>query len=264
MSAGFKRLVPERTIDSLFAAEVVLHLQDALIWSPSQFAGSWDHQIATGSRFAIFEAKAVISDARRDPSQPWVLPVRKMQLQQFAFLRGLNVLYLLPAKPPWPESPWWRADCQLGDCLGEPHCLFCRNSSVWQDRKWSGTKSHIATAPVHVRLQPWFCHWCWVVPARELARIPAIDVRQGQHYGKHDEPTIAADDSSLSAIPNAVRLCHWLAAADVTQGLDSPIGLMTLSEQLSEVGLVSREQLSLLEESVAEADETPPIVAAFN
>ncbi|MGO1200848.1 MAG: hypothetical protein ACTMKY_13220, partial [Dermabacteraceae bacterium] len=41
--------IPERTIDSLFAAEVVRDDPYSLIWSPTQYAGSPDHELTDAS-----------------------------------------------------------------------------------------------------------------------------------------------------------------------------------------------------------------------
>jgi hypothetical protein len=47
LEVGLMRLIPERTIDSLFAYEALQALPTALLWSPSNTAGMWDHALVT-------------------------------------------------------------------------------------------------------------------------------------------------------------------------------------------------------------------------
>lgn len=253
MSSGYARLIPERTIDSLFAAEAIAHVPATLIWSPSNTANSWDHELFHGTDVGIFEAKGVLSDAKRDPLRTWRIPIRLAQLNYFANLT-VDVLYLLPVRPERPRTPWLRR-CNLGACAGSAHCWCCQ-SQAWPARRMVGDLPHIARAPLHVRLQPWACHWIWVVPARCLRRHPQL-AQSGP-----GEPTITADDAAIAALPNATRLCHWLSATDLFLARigERPFGLTSSLE----LDGFARELEAALQYEVNDAYRTQIQIAGFS
>lgn len=193
------RLIPERTVDSLFAAEVALFLPTSLIWSPSNTRGQLDHQVfLPGARVLCLECKGIVSNAARDPARPWKAPIDFAQLT--AYLNGpLPIHYLLPAKPGRPDKPWERP-CTDPDYNG--WCTSCSNVGLAVRRRWAGTDPLVKDAPIHWRFQPWFAHWCWVVAAHDLAG----------HLRTNGGPNdVSCADAALEAIGTVDRLCHFLA-----------------------------------------------------
>lgn len=152
------RLIPERTVDSMFAIEVVEFVSHALIWSPTNTAGQVDHYIYGLRGVAVpFEIKGVITNSNRDPHRPWRSPIDYRQLQRYVH-QGLPVLYVIPGRPDPFRSPWIR------DCTHDPdptgRCLACSNAHQGA-RRWAGQdRPAIKTAPLEMRAQPWFAHWC--------------------------------------------------------------------------------------------------------
>jgi hypothetical protein len=103
-------------------AEIVLSLPDAPIWSPSNTAGSWDHEVlTTPGRAMIVECKAIVSNASRDPTAAWRIPIDQAQLDGYLY-RGLDPNYLLPACPPNRQAPWIR---YCIDGLPDGTCSAC-------------------------------------------------------------------------------------------------------------------------------------------
>jgi hypothetical protein len=191
-----ERLIPERTIDSLLAAELVRHDPYALIWSPSQFDDAADHVLyGERARFGVLECKAVSSNASLDPTASWKIEIKRTQLNDYAHL-PYPVMYLFLAQPVALRSPEYRP-CSIGPCAGRTCQACCRDT-----RTWGSLTSHVQSSPLPLRLQPWFCHWAWVITARDLLayydrRITSWKVR-----------TVYLDDSFLWSLPGATRLCH--------------------------------------------------------
>lgn len=195
------RLVPERTVDSLFAVEVVRHDPYALIWSPTQYAGSFDHAVLGSggdARLGIFECKAVVSDAARRPRAPWTAPIDLAQLAAHAAAGrgGVPVVYVLMGKPESLDRPY-RRYCDERGCDGKWCRACCRDR-----RSWGLIAPSVAEAPLLFRYQPWFCHWSWVVTAKELQSHLGASAA-----GSHNLPL---GDASMRRVPGAKRLCHFL------------------------------------------------------
>jgi hypothetical protein len=187
------RWFPERTVDSMLAIEVVQFIPEALVWSPTNTSGSVDHVVSAPDMWVlIFECKATVSDRARDPLRPWRSLIDYPQLDTY-IRAGLPVHYALPTKPDSPSSPWFRQ-------CGVEHCKACRNDAH-PARRWAGTSHNVRSAPIHLRFQPWFAHWCWVIPAADLR--PYLTA-----LGQPLEPETAG--RLLGRIPNADRLCHFL------------------------------------------------------
>lgn len=185
-------LIPERTVDSLLAYELLRAFPAAILWSPTNTKKSLDHELdAGGVRAILFECKGI--------EDRWRIPIRAQQLDDYVTGGLGRILYLLPSKPVDPGAPWLRSCASDPDAHG--HCQACSVYHGSDQRRWAGLRSHIKTAPPERRLQPWFNHWAWCVPATQLQlhlRHPTSDKR------------IDADDARLAAIPGAQRLCHML------------------------------------------------------
>ncbi len=102
------RLIPERTVDSMFAIEVVQFVPRALVWSPTNTKGQVDQVVyGLGVHALSFECKGTVTDANQDPAKPWKSPIDYPQLTVYVDT-GLPVLYVVPAKPTKPDFPWIR------------------------------------------------------------------------------------------------------------------------------------------------------------
>lgn len=193
--------IPERTVDSLFAVDVVRHDPYVLVWSPTQYRRSPDHVLsnATG-RVAIFECKGVqpVNDAVIDR---WTT---KIDVGQLAVHAGQPhpVLYLLLAKPPKPDQPAGRY-CHKPCCAIGGLARGCKKCPR-DPRSWALLERHVATASIPLLLQPWFAHWAWTIPAADLyAWVTAHTTGASM--------TFTLDDAQIdAAFPTAARLCHRL------------------------------------------------------
>jgi hypothetical protein len=228
------RLIPERTVDSMFAIEIAQFVPHAIVWSPTNTRGQIDHLVfGPGVRALTFECKGTVSDARMDPSKPWKSPIDYRQLYEYLG-SGLPVLYVLPAKPRIPASPWIRHCDADPDTRGA--CSACHNGSDRQSRRWAGTSPTVRGAAIHHRFQPWFAHWCWVIPSRDLdAYLSSI--------GRPLELPTA--DSSLRGIAGADRLCHFLDSvrAGTVELDDIWIDAVALAANLREVAPASAQRI---------------------
>lgn len=197
------RLVPERTVDSSLAIEIVQHSPTALIWSPTNTKGMWDHEVTLAAgRAAIFERKAVDESATGD----WTAPIDLVQLDNYSSL-SWPVLYVLLAEPRSAPKPWIRRGCREGSCGSASDCLACHSSGA---RRMAGYAKHVAGSTIAQRLQPWFCHWAWVIEAHSLqSSVVAAGVSLATQKGY----TQSASDKALRSHSGAVRLCHWLDSA---------------------------------------------------
>jgi hypothetical protein len=200
------RLIPERTVDSMFAIEVVEFVPHALVWSPTNTKGQVDHVVrGLGVSALSFECKGTVSDPKQDPAKPWMSPIDYQQLAAYVGTPGLPVLYVIPAKPTKPDSPWIRR-CALdpdpdhgGMCRAchNPSAKFCHNPSA-KSRRWAGESPTVKGAPIHYRFQPWFAHWCWVIPAGVLDRHLA---RKGGPRDAHRRSPAGGDPGCRPSLP---------------------------------------------------------------
>jgi hypothetical protein len=205
------RYIPERTVDSLFAAEWIRAQPNAMIWSPSQTLGSADHIVYSASTAGwVIESKAV----DRGKGGRWQAPIPRGQLLAYTRLSA-PIHYLLPIPPLDLSRPWDR-EC-AGPCCDGP-CQFCPRDA----RSWASLEAAVATAEERLRLQPWFAHWAVVVEASVLLGL----------LGAFSE---RIDLEALGAVVNggvAINLCHWIASKQHVQapalreyGLDNLPGM---------------------------------------
>lgn len=194
--------VPERTIDSLFAVEVVRDDPYALIWSPTQYSNSPDHVLANSSgRVAVFECKGVQAVADPD-ADDWKAKIDVGQLHSHAS-SSHPILYLVLAKPTNIASPALRfcskSCCATGKALW---CKMCARDA----RSWGLLEQHVLQAETRLRLQPWFAHWAWVISATDLlTRLTSTGKATQQ------DVTFKLDDALIeTTFPDAARLCHRL------------------------------------------------------
>lgn len=261
-AAHLPRLVPERTTDSLFAAEVFRHDPHALIWSPTQFRDAWDHTVSSGARLGLFECKAVVTDRARDPHAQWRAPVPLKQLHTFAFgLRTLRINYVLLGRPTRLAAPHRRTECQLGACDGGWCRACCRDA-----RSSSFPDETVKSAPLHSRLQPWFCHWTWSTPATALAQSQGL---QPGATAPAKEENLVATQTALRDLPHATRLCHLLAAPGGRRARDAVWTTRTVgADDLTarDFDRVSRDLVELLEAPPDDADPegTAPLLTTFS
>ncbi|YAL82470.1 hypothetical protein ACMYYO_11110 [Dermacoccaceae bacterium W4C1] len=215
-------LVPERTIDSLFAFETLAAVPRAIIFSPANNAGRMtpDHEIRVRrGRVFVFELKT-LSVVANNPG--WVVTVPRTQLADYVAHKP-NIIYLLPAQPGVQAKPWIRSCAQDPDSNG--HCIACANPGPTEPllhaRRWAGLSPYIQGQPPELLLQPWFNHWAWCVRAADLQAF--LTVHNTTPPGRPSWE-IDADDAYLSAIPTAERFCHLLQAmaADHGPGTVSP------------------------------------------
>lgn len=190
-------LIPERTVDSLLAFELIHARPRAIIWSPTNAAGSLDHELHLGGRRAIlFECKGIGDRAQ--------ITVRGQQLADYVG-RGLGqLLYLLPSLPLDKVNPW-DVPCHCSPSGGR--CLACGPSRGPDPRRSADRDPHVATARRERLVQPWFNHWAWCIPASRLSKHLGAPTRN---------VNLGSNDSQISKLPGAVRLCHLLATATPT------------------------------------------------
>lgn len=221
------RLIPERTVDSLLAYELLTAFPLGLIWSPTNHRGAWDHALfGGGRRVVLFECKAVLANLSATNPTVWKIPIGLSQLHDYVKNRRLsNLLYVLPARPKVASKPWLR------DCRSDPdvrgRCLACLNAGAHATRRWAGQEPLVAGAPHRIRLQPWFVHWAWCVPAGDLwCKLGPT---------KTGDILLSADDADLEVLPGAQRLCHLLHRQGCT-GFMSNGGLLDFALDSQQVG----------------------------
>ena len=222
-------------MDSMLTVELVRHDPHALIWSPSNTAGSVDHGVLSSDGYInVYECKAVDRTGVGD----WTVPIDLSQLRGYAAIGGSYVTYLLLGRPADVSRPYRR---HCGGCSGR-WCLACCRDT----RSWSSLAAHVSSADERLMLQPWFCHWAWVVPPRDLERW--ISSRATGAY-THQLP---GNDADLASITGAVRLCHYLSFDASYRGFAlSGTEPITLIEQLNSIERVDN-------------DGTAPIVSISN
>lgn len=187
-------LVPERTVDSLFAYEALTALPQATLWSPTNTAGSYDHEVVSPSGLQlIIEAKAVKQTAAHSF---WRNPIDQAQLKRYV-AQPFPVTYLLPAQP--DRGPWYRS-C-LPSCGASSHCVACEELWDPHARRWAGVLPRVRQLPLHRQFTYWFSHWAWCITATDLAAQIS------------SKTSIKAWDADHAARVGAVRLCHLLEAA---------------------------------------------------
>ena len=185
------RTLPERTVDSMVAMDIVRMQPNAIITSPTNTKGQVDHLIRRGLSVTLLECKGVEGAAE--------IPIDMKQLWEYTVGRGpAATIYVLPSRPP-AAAPAFRRPCGL-PCCGPAGCRFCPRDA----RSWAGLEAWVDRLPaLEDRLQPWFAHWAWCVPCTQLAA----------HFKLHAKPTkrqdtLQWDDAVLGGVPGAVRLCH--------------------------------------------------------
>lgn len=192
-------LLPERTVDSLFAYELLSAAPKALIWSPANNHRdsrglSPDHLLTVPGfdRQLVVECKTIYA---RDPDAEWFVRIDRNQLEQYARLAP-GTLYLLPADSRHRRLPW----ASWGCCTpAYENCAACQSPRA---RRWGwDTQPAIAAMPRHIGFQPWFSHWSWCITARQLQR----------HFDATGRD-IPAADANLQSIAGAQRFCHLLDA----------------------------------------------------
>ena len=190
--------MPERTVDSLVAIEVVRSDPNAIISSPTNTLHSYDHLVQQRFAVTILEAKGVNDDDR--------VPVDLVQLWEYVYGHGpAETVYIPPSRPPAlrRRSPWVR-HCNAG-CCGQSGCRFCPRDP----RSWAALDPWIQGLTPVDRIQPWFGHWAWCVPAASLAAD--LGVPRSRPTGS--KSSYKWDDTTLEAIPNARRFCHQFGPA---------------------------------------------------
>lgn len=198
--SGGPRLVPERTVDSLFAIEAIRHNPHALIWSPTQTRRSYDHHVvAPGTPVWIIECKAV---AERTRKGLWRTDIDRDQLKEYVD-RGIPAIYILLARPRNADQPWERP-CA---CAGGP-CLSC----CYDLRSLSWSFPLVAHETPIRRLQPWFGHWAWAITAVQLRRLMESEHRP-RGIARSIETTDEYFESRVAAGFGAIRLCHFFRRA---------------------------------------------------
>lgn len=244
------RLVPERTIDSLFAYEALQALPTGLIWSPANTSGMWDHALITSrGNMMVIECKALDGD-RTNTRRAWRVPIDLAQLRAY-LTAGLDLTYVLPARPRQLGSPWVRTCHQ--DPSSSGFCLACYTPVSGNPRRWSGHQALWQNVAPHLRLQPWFNHWAWCVRASDLEAHMVASGRQG---------SVKAADIELEAIAGSDRLCHVLAdaeAAGAGAGGRRALRFVSPTDLALEVAAV----LSNLEDVVRDDDLTQPLILTF-
>lgn len=200
-------IVPERTIDSLFSYEALLANPEARIFSPPNNAGPGtpDHHITMGSKSLVFELKTLSRVSLARPT--WYVDVPEAQLTRYSTVAP-KTIYVLPAEPKDPNRPWIR------DCATDPdssgRCQACYAgfdpADLVSRRRWAANHTNWQGQSPEVLMQPWFNHWSWCVPAKDLTSY-VIANRVSKLSGSW---RIDATDSVLSAVPRAMRLCHLL------------------------------------------------------
>jgi hypothetical protein len=222
--AGGRRWVPERSVDSWFAAELALNQPISLLWSPTNYAGSVDHVVwSPGSRLAVIEAKGIELANARDPSSSWRVPLEMQQLWDHS-RQAWPVMYLMLTRPltlgsalPGPLALPWIPFCWQGSCPGL--CRYCQPpaSSVLRARRDPFGPPGAAAWPLteRVLVQRWFAHWAWLVSARALAAEVFRRYRVTSRPSRKRNGWIPAGvgGQPIGGLP----LCHWLASSrDVT------------------------------------------------
>jgi hypothetical protein len=197
----------------------------------------------------VIECKALDGD-RANPRRAWRVPINRAQLRTYLRL-GLDLTYLLPARPRSSAAPWVR------NCTQDPSpsgfCRACFASTAGNARRWSGRSVLWKNVPPHLRLQPWFNHWAWCVRASDL--------------DKHLTTTgltfsVRAADINMEAIPGADRLCHVLADAEAAAagvGGDRALPFIGSAEEALETVAI----LSNLEAVATDEDDTQPLLVTF-
>src|SRR5690606_2424439 len=162
-------LLPERTVDSLFAYETLTAAPHALIWSPpnstpDEHGLKPDHVVTPDlnpglpleqHRRLVFECKTIYGEGA-DPGG-WHFRISRWQLDEYVQVAP-QTLYLLPSHES-SVQPWWRYRCCAG---ANATCYSCRRPGDrrWEAGKFRGGWGHL---PWYIGFQPWFSHWAWCV-----------------------------------------------------------------------------------------------------
>lgn len=219
-----RTIIPERTIDSLFAFEVITAWPSAQIYSPPNNAGPGtpDHEVKVLSGSIVFELKTLSNGSyhrKKHDGTPWHVSIPKDQLSNYV-RSGRKIFYVLPAQPRNVDKPWMRKCSTDPDPNHNNWCKACAAGIRSIDpvsirRRRTGNASHWKGAATPVRLQPWFSHWAWVVSAKTLEDFVIQSIKASKHgvWDDTDNWHIPAEDKVLELIPTVERLCHLLGAA---------------------------------------------------
>lgn len=207
-------VVPERTIDSMFTFELISAAPTAIVISPNNNSGprTPDHELRNARRKFVFECKTLYTAA--SGASNWVVRVPIKQLADYVAHGQPSLIYVLPASPTVLASPWIRTCGTDPDPRG--WCKSCSNprrgyGAVYV-RRWAGKQEPIASASPETRLQPWFNHWAWCVPADSLLHYLKASSTLVRPLSGTPTAEISASDSVLATITGAVRFCHFLRA----------------------------------------------------
>lgn len=245
--------LPERTVDALFAYEVLTALPSAQIWSPANQAGQdmiVDHEVSTPGhdRLFVFECKTFYADPTKNDDEMYVR-IDMPQLEQYAH-RAPGTLYVLPAHDS-PGDPADRGTCGCSSC----GCWACDGP------KQRRTGTTVSGYPWHKRFQFWFSHWAWCVPARYLKDF--IDSQPRKRNGvvlrASDYRDVNALDYVLEDIPAAIRLCHLLHWMNGDAAAGPQPGLLQQYRD-EERGLMAEAAIQTALQGI-DAERLPPLAA---
>lgn len=203
-------IIPERTIDSLFAFESLAALPLAEIYSPANNArrGTPDHTITVPAGAFVFELKTLSIKSQQNPD--WYINIPKPQLAAYA-THAPKTIYVLPAEPINTSAPWIRK-CSR-DPIHNCQCAACYVGSTdhppLAERRWLGNHPSWKARTPEVRMQPWFSHWAWCISASKLEKLVNNSSLSSIKNLTHSWQ-ISAKDSFLESLPGTDRLCHVL------------------------------------------------------
>ncbi len=230
-------LLPERTVDSMVAIEVVRYDPSTIVVSPANTKWSFDHRIRSKADITVVECKGVDDSGK--------IPIRLPQLHQYVHGIGpRGTVYVLPSRPPGSTAPW---DRRCADPICEHgYCRCCPRD----ERSWSGLENKkLPLGPVE-RVQPWFSHWAWCIRAVDLASHLGVTPAAPSKTRTYLE----WDDVRLGRmVPAPTRFCHRFGCRP--QGAWSPTSKEPSPDIGDDVG-----RLSLALDYDLELEETPPLV----
>lgn len=244
-------LLPERTVDSLFAYEFLSAVPAAYIFSPANKRGRKnqsrqnehpDHFVRAQGRELVFECKTLYANTSSTFKGAPYVRIRKPQLDQYA-KDAPNTIYVLPVHTRSPSDENWTSGLALDDPSNRPcwcgtgPCVACEEPTA---RRAAGGDPTIASWAWHERFQFFFSHWAWCVRASDLRAF--LDRSDGiQTAGRpivkrapksSNEDILAASLEALvqSGCLPAVRLCHLLAASQWESTGRHPAGNSAMME----------------------------------
>lgn len=237
------RLIPERTVDSLVAHELLSAFPTGLIWSPTNTRHAADHWFYMSSSVAplVLECKGVVSRGL-DPDNDWTVPLDLHQLDRYCSHSASTVHYLFVSKP--EKRPWIRKCDSDADARGR--CLACRGLAI-DRRALAGLRANVKGAQLHVRIQPWVSHWSWLISAGDLR----AHIRTGRRPGQ-STLTLDGSDGAMAAMPGSRRFCHVFGRG--------PVMLPTTASGVADLLHLQPVRLDVLMELSNDPESTPPWV----